>query len=66
MLLLSYPSIEAFYYNCNKLNKNFKNGKEIINDLKLNNRIKKIDVDLLKNGVNFFLNFIINFVILLF
>ena len=57
LLLLSYPSIEAFYYNCNKLNKNFKNGKEIKNDLKLNNRIKKIDVDLLKNGVVFFLNF---------
>lgn len=61
LLLLSYPSIEAFYYNCNKLNKNFKNGKEIKNDLKLNNRIKKIDVDLLKNGVVFFLNFIQSF-----
>lgn len=60
-LLLSYPSIEAFYYNCNHISKNFINGKEIKNDLEVNNKIKKINIDLLKDGVAYFLNFVQNF-----
>lgn len=54
LFLLSYPSIEAYYFNCNSLNVNIKNGQEAKSSLE---KIKKdIDDELLIQGVSMLMN----------
>ena len=54
LFLISYPSIEAYYFNCNNKNILLTNGSEAKS--LLDNINKNIDEDLLLEGVNYLIN----------
>ena len=54
LFLLSYPSIEAYYYNCNNIEVLLYNGHEA--KLGLNDINKIIDENLLLQGANYLIN----------
>lgn len=52
LLLMSYPCIQSFYYNCNKDNKDVLSSKELKEDFEC---IKyQVKLDNLKEGLNYF------------